>query len=154
MLTKILNLLASLKKIQPAARDFVLLFARLTIGYGFFQAGKGKLGRLEQVAGFFESLNIPAPEFHAAMVGSVEMIGGLMLLVGLLSRVAAIPLAIAMSVAYLTAHREEAFASLGAFADEAPYAYLLVALIVLVFGPGRASIDHLLGKFFANKTPA
>ena len=151
MIAKILSILSILKKCQPAARDAVLLFARLTIGWGFFQAGKGKLGRLDQVTGFFESLDIPAPGFHAVMVANVEMIGGLMLLAGLLSRIAAVPLTIAMSVAYLTAHREDAFASLGAFADEAPYAYLLVALIVLVFGPGRASIDQIIKSRFGNQ---
>lgn len=138
-------------RFQPWIADGTLLLARLTIGWSFFLTGKGKLANLERTTGFFESLGIPAPGFHAGFVGGVEMIGGLLLLAGLMSRVAAVPLAAAMAVAYLTAHREEAFAGLDAFADEAPYAYLLVALVVLAFGPGRASLDALLGRLLCKE---
>jgi len=127
---------------QPWIADAVLLFARLTIGWSFFLTGKGKLANLDRTAGFFESLGIPAPGFHAGMVGGIEMIGGLLLIGGLLTRVASIPLAGAMVVAYLTAHRDEAFVSLGDFVDQAPYAYLLVALVLLTFGPGRLALDR------------
>jgi len=131
---------------QPWIADLTLLFARLTIGWSFFLTGKGKLANLERTSGFFESLGIPAPGFHAAFVGGVEMIGGLMLIAGLLSRVASIPLIGAMVVAYLTAHREDAFTGLSAFTDEAPYAYLVVSLVILAFGPGRIALDRLLCK--------
>lgn len=133
--------------VQPWLADATLLLARSTVGYSFFLAGKGKLGNLDGTGQFFESLGIPAPELHAALVGGVEMVGGLLILSGLLSRVAAIPLAATMFVAYLTAHREDAFTSLDAFVDESPYAYLIVALVVLVFGPGRASLDQLLMRY-------
>jgi putative oxidoreductase len=118
--------------IQPWLADATLLFARLTIGWSFFLTGKGKLANLERTTGFFESLGIPAPAFHAAFVGGVEMIGGLLLLAGL------------MIVAYLTAHREDAFQSLGSMVDETPYAYLIVCMFVLAFGPGRIALDRLL----------
>lgn len=131
---------------QPWIADGILLLARLTIGWSFFLTGKGKLANLERTTGFFDSLGIPAPGFHAAFVGGVEMIGGLLLVAGLISRIAAVPLAGAMVVAYLTAHREDAFASFDAFADESPFAYLLVALVILAFGPGRASLDAILKR--------
>ena len=139
-------------KLQPAARDIVLLFARITIGWSFFLTGKGKLANLERTTGFFESLGIPAPGFHAAFVGGVEMTGGLLLVLGLLSRVAAVPLAIAMAVAYLTAHREEAFQGISEFTGESPFAFLLVSLIILAFGPGRVSLDNPAAKLLC-KTP-
>ncbi len=144
----IIQLVRSLfTRAQPWIADGTLLLARLTIGWSFFLTGKGKLTNLERTTGFFESLGIPAPGFHAAFVGGVEMIGGLLLVAGLMSRTAAVPLAASMIVAYLTAHREDAFAGLGEFADEAPYAYLIVSLVVLAFGPGRASLDALIGRF-------
>jgi putative oxidoreductase len=127
---------------QPWIADAVLLFARLTIGWSFFLTGKGKLANLDRTAGFFESLGIPAPGFHAGMVGGIEMIGGLLLTGGLLTRVVSIPLAGTMIVAYLTAHRGEAFASLGDFVDQTPYAYLLAVLVLLTFGPGRLALDR------------
>lgn len=132
--------------IQPWIADLTLLFARLTIGWSFYLAGKGKLANLERTTGFFESLNIPAPSFHAAFVGGVEMIGGLMLVAGLLSRIASVPLIGAMVVAYLTAHREDAFTGLSAFTDESPYAYLLASLVILSFGSGRIALDKLIWK--------
>lgn len=142
---------AILTRIQPWIEDVTLLFARLTIGWSFFLAGKGKLAHLERTTGFFESLGIPAPGFHAAFVGGVEMIGGLLLFAGLMSRVAAVPLAVSMIVAYLTAHREEAFTDLGAFTEQTPFAYLLVALFVLAFGAGRFSLDRVLGGLHRKK---
>lgn len=133
-------------RIQPWLVDAVLLFTRITIGWSFFLTGKGKLANLERTTGFFESLGIPAPGLHAAFVGGVEMIGGLLLLCGLLSRVTAVPLAGTMVVAYLTAHREEAFASLDGFVGETPYAFLLAALVLIAFGPGRLALDHIRCK--------
>jgi putative oxidoreductase len=138
----VICLLASIgSKLQPVVRDIVLLFARITIGWSFFITGKGKLANLERTTGFFESLGIPAPGFHAYLVGGVEMVGGILLVVGLLSRAAAAPLAVAMIVAYLTAHREEAFQGISEFTGESPFAFLLVSLVILAFGPGRVALD-------------
>lgn len=139
-------------KVEPALRDLALLFARITIGWSFFVAGKGKLGSLDGVTGYFESLGIPAPGFHAALVGGVEMIGGLLLLAGLASRLAAIPLTIAMLVAYFTAHSEEGFSGIDAFVGETPYAYLLVSLLIFAFGPGRVSLDAIVRQIYKKKT--
>ena len=77
-----------------------------------------------------------------------------MLLSGLMSRVAAVPLAASMVVAYLTAHREEGFSSLGAFVEQTPFPYLLVALVVLAFGPGRVSLDWLAARVLGHGGPA
>lgn len=145
---RFLHLLA---KLRPGFRDVVLLLLRVTIGWSFFVAGKGKLGNLEGVTDFFGSLGIPAPGFHAGLVGGVEMIGGLLLIAGLGSRIAAVPLAFSMIVAYLTAHREEAFAGVDAFADEAPFAYLVVSLVVLAFGPGRVALDAVVSRPLRSK---
>ena len=137
-------------KLQPFARDAVLLFSRIMIGWSFFLTGKGKLANLERTSGFFESLGIPAPGFHAGLVGGVEMIGGILLLIGLLSRVAAVPLAFSMVVALLTAHREEVFESLDGMVGESPFPYLIASLVIIAFGPGRVALDtaanHLLCK--------
>src|SRR4051794_32581718 len=80
-----------------------LLAVRLYWGYQFFISGKGKLGNLDKVTGFFTDLHIPFPKQNAIMNASLECFGGLLLLVGLGSRLISIPLAITMVVAYLTA---------------------------------------------------
>lgn len=136
-------------------QSFVLLALRLLIGWQFFMTGKGKLANFDRTAGFFESLHIPAPRFHAGFVGGVEMVGGLLLFFGLGTRVAAVPLAISMVVAYLTAHLpgpddevKGLSDAVGFVIDQAPFAFLVVCLVLLAFGPGKVSLDHLIGTGF------
>ncbi len=126
---------------------------RITMGWGFFLTGKGKLLHLEKTTNFFASLNLPAPKFQAMLAGSTEMCGGLLLLAGLGTRLISIPLAFTMVVAYLTAHREDAFKSLSDFTDQAPFPFLMAALVTLAFGAGKISLDHLLKPLFDKVCP-
>lgn len=130
-------------------RSPLLLVLRVTWGWQFFQAGWGKLGNLGDVTNYFESLGIPAPGLNAAAAAATECFGGLLLLVGLGSRLVAIPLAFTMVVAYATAHRDAAaavFSDLGGFTSQAPFLFLLTSLIVLAFGPGAVSVDVFLAR--------
>ena len=80
-----------------------------------------------------------------ALAGGTECFGGLLLIAGLGGRLAAIPLTITMTVAYLTAHRD-AVHSLDDFVAQPPFPFLLTALVVFAFGPGMISIDGLLKR--------
>ncbi|MBI4125956.1 MAG: DoxX family protein [Deltaproteobacteria bacterium] len=119
----------------------LLLLLRLYFGWNFFTGGKGKLENVERVTGFFQSLNIPFPAANVYLVGTIEMVGGLLLLLGCASRLVSLPLTCVMIVAYATAHRAEAFVSIKAFMGEQPFLYLLTLLFVLAFGPGSFSVD-------------
>jgi len=126
-----------------------LLLLRLYWGWQFFQTGKGKLMHLDRTADFFVSLNIPFPKLNALMAGSTECFGGLLLLLGLGSRLITVPLAFTMVIAYLTADRDKVtglFQNPDAFVSAAPFLFLLVSLIVLVFGPGKFSLDELIRR--------
>ena len=116
-------------------------------GYQFAITGWGKLHNLDRTAGFFGSLGIPAPKINAAMAGSTEFLGGVLLGIGLLSRPAGAALTGVMSVAYLTAHRD-ALAGLfhkpEDFIAAEPFWYLVIALLVLAHGPGMLSLDALI----------
>ena len=57
-------------------------------------------------------------------------------------------LTLTMVVAYLTAHREDAFVSLSDFTDQAPFPFLMAALATLAFGAGKFSVDRLLQPWF------
>jgi putative oxidoreductase len=138
------------QRCSPWLQNLVLLFLRITMGYRFFLSGKGKLAHFDKTTGFFESLHIPAPAFHAGLVGCTEMIGGVLLIVGLATRLASVPLIISMVVAYLTAHREEGFASLYDFTDQAPFMFLCVTL---AFGPGKVSLDALITRGWKSRNP-
>ena len=137
-------------RIQPV----VLLVIRGWWGWSFFLTGKGKLMNLERTTAFFTELNLPLPKINAIMAGSTECVGGLLLLVGLGSRLVSVPLIFTMLVAYGTAHREELgkiFSEPEKFTEAAPFLFLLASVIVFSFGPGRLSLDALLGKKPAGK---
>ena len=132
----------------------VLLVMRLYWGWQLFLTGKGKLMHLDKTAGFFESLHIPMPKLNAIMAGSVECFGGLLLLLGLGSRLVSIPVAFTMIVAYVTADREAVvniFSDPDKFTSAAPFLFLLTAIVVLAFGPGCFSLDAIISRKCADK---
>ena len=81
------------------------LLTRLLMGQAFYQTGSGKLAHMERVVDFFTSLGIPFPELNAAFVARVEFYGGIALILGLLTRLAAAGLLSTMVVALMTADR-------------------------------------------------
>ena len=124
-----------------------LLAVRLYWGWQFMQTGWGKLSDIGKVIGFFTDLGIPAPVLNAYFVSALEFGGGLLLILGLGSRLIALPLVINMMVAYITADREalfSIFSSPDKFTGAAPYTFLMASLIVLIFGPGKISTDAVL----------
>ena len=126
-----------------------LLVIRLYWGWQFFLTGKGKLMNLDRTAGFFAGLHIPLPKLNAVLAGSTECFGGLLLLLGLFSRVATVPLIFTMIVAYLTAGPDKVkhiFDNPDAFVSAAPFLFLYTTVIVWLFGPGIFSLDTLIGK--------
>ena len=128
----------------------LLLAVRMYWGWQFFQAGSGKLGNLAQVTEFFTTLGISYPGLNAHFVAYLEAVGGVLIFVGLASRLIAIPLVINMTVAYLTADREaffSIFSDPGKFYVADPYTFWFASLLVLVFGPGKISLDELMGSF-------
>lgn len=131
------------------AQPVLLLAIRLYWGWGFFQTGKGKLMNLEKTTAFFTDLNLPLPQLNAIAAGAVECVGGLLLMIGLGSRLVSVPLMFTMGVAYATAHREELgqiFSDPDKFTEAAPFLFLLACVIVFAFGPGKISVDALVGK--------
>jgi putative oxidoreductase len=123
-------------------------------GWQLVQTGWGKLGDINKVINFFTSLGIPAPALNAWFVSGLELVGGVLLILGLGSRLIALPLAIDMIVAYITADREALASILSApdkFYAAAPYTFLMASLIVLIFGPGKLSVDALLTRRFPGK---
>jgi putative oxidoreductase len=132
-----------------AFQPVLLLILRLWWGWSFCITGLGKLKNLNGIAEYFASLNIPAPKLNALMAGSTECFGGALLLVGLFSRIISVPLIFTMLVAYATAERAAVagiFKDPDKFTGAAPFLFLLVALIVFAFGPGKLSLDALLFK--------
>ncbi len=152
---------AALVKYSTLLLAPVLLLAfRVHWGLAFLRDGKGKLLNHEAVAQFFaESVQLPFPELNAWLVGGVELVGGLLILLGLLARPVALVLTINMLVAYLSVESDRA-AILGVlsdaqpFIDADPFFYLLTSALVLAFGPGAISLDALACKLWRKKQGA
>jgi putative oxidoreductase len=132
-----------------------LLFVRLYWGWQFCQTGWGKLHNLPHVVEFFTSLGIPAPALNAHFVSGLEFLGGILLAIGLGSRLIALMLTVDMIVAYVTADRA-AFFSIFSKPDDfiagTPFAFLMASLIVLIFGPGRFAVDYLIGHWWSRRS--
>ena len=132
----------------------MLLAVRLYWGYQFAQTGWGKLHHLARITDFFTSLGIPFPGLNAHFVAGLEFVGGILLMLGLLSRPVALLLAGNMFVAYLTADREALlaiFSDPGKFYVADPYTFLFASIMVLVFGPGWFAIDTIIRRRLARQ---
>jgi putative oxidoreductase len=109
---------------------------------------------LDKTAGFFANLHIPMPHLNAVMAGCTECFGGLLLLLGLGSRVMTVPLIFTMIIAYLTADLDKVqniFSNPDAFVSAAEFQFMLTAVIVLIFGPGVFSLDALIARIRGEK---
>ena len=99
-------------------------------------------------------MNLPFPAFTAHFVAGVELIGGMMLILGVLSRFTGLVLSINMFVAYWTADRDalkSIISDPGKFYVADPYTFLFASLTILIFGAGLFSLDRLFEKWIANK---
>ena len=119
------------------------LAVRLSLGAVFLGTGWGKLHNLAQVTSFFSELGIPFPAVQAAVVSAIELVGGTLILLGLFTRFAAVPLMGTMVVAILTAKRPEIDGIRSLFAFE-EFTYLAGYLWLTVAGAGKASLDALV----------
>lgn len=126
-----------------------LLAVRLYWGWQFAQTGWGKLHNIARITAFFASLNIPSPAFNAHFIAGLEFFGGILLILGLGTRFIGLLMAANMFVAYWTADHEalvSIFSDPGKFYVADPFTFLFASVIVLIFGAGFLSLDHILGK--------
>ena len=145
-----------LRRSGDALQSPFLLAIRLYWGWQLSQSGWGKLHNISRVTGFFASLNIPLPHVNAVFVSNVEFFGGILLILGLASRLTGLVLTVNMLVAYITADREALGSILsdpGKFYAADPYTFLFASLIVLIFGAGYLSIDAILARVTAERAP-
>jgi putative oxidoreductase len=126
-----------------------LLVVRLYWGWQFAQTGWSKLHNLAKITNYFASLNIPFPAANAHFIAGLEFFGGLLLIVGLGTRLAGLLLAANMMVAYWKGDHDalvSIFSDPGKFYVADPYTFLFASLLVLIFGAGWLSLDALILK--------
>lgn len=124
---------------------------RVALGGIILVHGLGKLldigpaatGGVSGFAGFLASLGVPFPELMAWVVTLVETVGALMIIMGLLTRYAAVLVAIDMAAAMWLVHIPVGFApNDGGLAY--PLALSLIAIGLVLSGPGRLALDHAI----------
>ncbi len=137
------NIYPLTKNILSYGQSLSLLLARLVVAYGFYEPAMQKWSDIGSVATWFGTLGIPFPILNAYMAASTELIGVVLLTLGLFTRLISIPLIIIMVVAITTVHLVHGF-SAGDNGFEIPLYYMLFLAIFASFGAGKFSLDHLL----------
>ena len=127
------------------------LLLRLVFGYFWLETGWAKLHNLEFFAGRFVEWGIPWPMLSTTVSGATDLIGGALLIVGLGTRLAAIPMIVNMLVA-LAVVVLPTITTFNEFVELDEVLYVCVLFWLLMAGPGKASLDHVLARRFA--TPA
>jgi uncharacterized membrane protein YphA (DoxX/SURF4 family) len=131
-----------------APRATILI--RLLVGAVFLSEGIQKfLFPAALGVGRFVKIGIPAPQFFAPFVGVVEIVCGTLLIVGFITRLAAIPLLIDISVAIATT-KVPMLSRVGFWSTvheaRTDYCMLLGLLFLLLVGSGPLSIDERAGR--------
>ncbi len=137
------NIYPFTKNILSNGQSLSLLFARLAVAYGFYDPAMQKWSDISSVATWFGSIGIPFPTLNAYMAASTELIGVVLLTLGLFTRLISIPLMVIMVVAIMTVHLVHGF-SAGDNGFEIPLYYMMFLAIFASFGAGKLSLDYLL----------
>lgn len=128
-----------------SSHSAILLIARIFISILFILAGWAKLTALGATAGYFASLDIPMPSASALIAGLVEFVGGLFILVGFKTRIAALIVALFTLGATLVAHMDFSQA-LNVLMTQKNLAIAGGLLALYVTGAGNMSVDSRLSK--------
>jgi putative oxidoreductase len=130
------------------------LVVRIVVGLVFADTGWGKLHALPRMIENFRGWGIPAPEVLAPFVSGMEFVGGLLLLVGLLTRFIAVPMMVIMVVAIVSAKLADVD-SLETLLGFEEVSYFVMFAWLGIAGPGPVSLDRLaLRGLRPNRKPA
>ena len=137
--------------IRPAWRSRAIVFIRLAVGLIFFTQGVLKYIDPNMGVNRFTKIGFPHPYFTAHFVGTFEVVCGFLILIGLFTRLSAIPLLIVISTAIATTKIPELsrpnqglwFMVSDARAD---FSMLTSLLFLIVAGAGTGSLDSRLSK--------
>jgi len=148
----------------PDSAPRATILVRLMAGGVFLWEGILKFVYTNQGVGRFAKIGIPAPHATAAFVGGLEILGGLLLIAGFLTRLIAIPFVIEMLVAIATTKialylgtsplpLPAALPKVGIWAVlheiRSDYAQIMSVLFLGIVGPGPWSLDAVLARFRA-----
>lgn len=118
--------------------DLGMLILRLGFGGLFLSHGAGKLAKFSQISASFPDPLHVGSMFSLSLTVFAEVVCSVLIMLGLATRLAAIPPAITMLVAAAVIHAADPWPK-----KEFPLLYLIAFIVIGVAGPGRFSLDHL-----------
>ena len=126
------------------AFNVAMLLFRIVVGCMMIKIGYYKLTHFEEMLKMFQSSIRLGVKTELSLLIFAEFFCSAFLILGLFTRLAAIPLIIAMSVAFFVAHHAEVFTKEGAL--QPALVYLCGYIVLLLLGPGKISVDGIAGK--------
>lgn len=128
-------------KYSAGAFNAAILVLRLGTGLLMMNHGYDKLIHFGSMHSKFMNFMGIGTSLSLALLIFAEFFCSIFLVLGLFTRLATIPLIVAMSVALFKAHNMEIFGK-----GELPALYLTVYIVLLLIGPGKVSVDGMTGK--------
>lgn len=137
-----------IKNILNTDNSKTTILIRFIVGLVFLSEGIQKfLFPALRGAGRFEKIGLPSPEFLGSFVGAFEIICGILILLGLATRLATIPIIMIMLVAFATT-KSEVYLEKGFWellhGSRTDWAMLLGSIFLLIKGSGRWSLDKMI----------
>ena len=126
-------------------KDLPPLIIRGILVYGFYSPAIYKITDFSGTARWFESMGMPFPTLNAYLAGLTEFGEVILLTLALGTRLISLPLIIVMIVAIMTVHIDNGF-SAAKNGIEIPFYFIIFLIILIIYGPGRLSLDHLITK--------
>lgn len=128
------------------------LAVRIVVGWVFLWTGWQKLHSLPRMIENFREWGIPAPEILTPFASGMEFVGGVMLLLGLLTRIVSVPMMIIMLVAIAAAKWGDVD-SLQTLLGFEEVSYFVMFAWLGIAGPGPVSLDHFILKVLSKDRP-
>jgi putative oxidoreductase len=118
---------------------------RLVLAWGFWNPAIMKWKNIDGIADWFGQMGYPLPTLNAYMAATTELAGVVLLFLGIGTRLISIPLMVVMLVAIFTVHLANGFEA-GSNGFEIPLYYLIMLLALMVYGPGKYSVEGILRR--------
>jgi putative oxidoreductase len=125
----------------PFDTDLAALLMRLILGGLFIYHGWQKIESYDTILPMFKDPIGLGNKLSFNLLIFSEFFGGILLVVGLFTRLAVLPILFSMFIAYFVAHQHDPF-----MRKELPFSLLLWCLPVFVMGSGKYSLDRLIFK--------
>jgi putative oxidoreductase len=122
--------------------DLPMLFIRLVLSYGFFVTAKTQWSDIQAISNWYENNQIPFPIFSAYLSASIEILGAVLLFLGLATRLITLPLMVMMLIGIFLVHWENGFEATKN-GVEIPLYYTIMLFTLFIIGPGRVSLDQV-----------